>query len=96
MLDRVIAHKVTELGSFLQHFRREALQRTVIGGFAEALQFHELAHVNEFAEEHDVCALVLAIHDVLYNDNAPRTERHDRQDAQNHDGRDIGLCKHLE
>ena len=96
MLDGVVTHEVTELGRFLEHLGGKTAERTVIGGFAEALQFHELAHVNEFAEEHDVCALVLAIHDVLYNDNAPRTERHDGQNAQNHDGRDVGLRKHLE
>ena len=96
MLDGVVAHEVTELGSFLEHFRRKALKRAVVGSLAKPLQFHELAHVHKLAEENDIRTLIFRVHDILDNDDSPGTERHNRQNAQNHKRRDIGLRKHLE
>lgn len=70
MLDGVVAHEVTELGSFLEHFRRKALKRAVVGSLAKPLQFHELAHVHKLAEENDIRTLIFRVHDILDNDDS--------------------------
>ena len=96
MLDGVVAHEVTELGGFLEHFGRQAAQSTVVGRLAKALQLHKLRYRAELAEELGVRALVFLILEVLDNHDSPGSEGHDGQDAKDNDGRDIGLRHHLE
>ena len=95
VLDGVVTHEVTELGGFLQHFGRQAAERTVFGRLAEALQLHELRDRAELAEEFGVCMLASAVSEELHDNDAPGTERHDGQDAQHDNRRDIGLKHHL-
>ena len=95
MLDGVITHKITELGGFLQHFGRKAAERTVFGRLAKALQLHKLGHRAELAEKLGVCMLTPAISEELHDDDSPGTQRHDGENAQHDNRRNIGLKYHL-
>ena len=96
VLNGIVAHEVTELGGFFKHLGSEAPESAVVCSFTETLQFYELLHIHELAEKHHICTLVFLVHDILHNNNAPRTERHNGQNAQDDKGRNIGLRKHLE
>ena len=76
-------------------FGRKAAERTVLGSLAEALQLHELRNRTELAEELGIRVLAPTVGKELHDDNAPGTQRHDGKDAEDHDGRDIGLQHHL-
>ena len=96
MLNGVVAHEVTELGGFLEHFGREAAERAIVGRFAKPLELHKLRNRAELAEKFRIGALVFLVFEVFDNHDAPRPEGHDGKDAKDNDGRNIGLRHHLE
>src|SRR5574344_2952420 len=96
MLNRIIAHEIAELRSLDQHFLRHALERAVTGTLAEVLQFHEVFHMFETREKLRIRLLILAQEAPLENDDTPAAEGHHRKYAENDDGRDIRLLKHLD
>ena len=51
--------------------------------------------LRKLAEELGIRVLAPTVGKELHDDNAPGTQRHDGKDAEDHDGRDIGLQHHL-
>ena len=84
----------------LQHTEKELLAQGVSEEDVRAIMAHGFEIVNDVEPKTNMekslfTVDALSVHDVLNDDDAPRAKRHNRQNSQDHNRRDVRLRKHL-